>query len=173
MSHYTLETGASGIIGALIVQGVGFSFLFVPLTTVALSKIQRHKLADATGLNSLVRQIGGSFGLAIFATLLPRYTAQARAGLMANITPGRPELLMRLDAIRRSLMGHGYDPATATDAARRVIGGIVMQQSTVITFERCFLLSGVLFLIVLPLLLFLKSGRNEKQTKAEPVHVEI
>ena len=65
MSHFTPQTSQAGIILALTTQGVGFSCLFVPLSTVALSAIPRHKMADATGLNSLFRQVGGSIGLAI------------------------------------------------------------------------------------------------------------
>src|SRR5207237_7767488 len=60
MSHYTLATSTSGIIGALILQGIAFSCLWVPLITVALSSVPRAKVADATGLNALIRQIGGS-----------------------------------------------------------------------------------------------------------------
>src|SRR5204862_510108 len=76
MSHYTLATSPSGVVWALLVQGLGFSFLFVPLTTVALASVPRQRMADATGLNSLMRQLGGSIGLATFATLMTRYQAQ-------------------------------------------------------------------------------------------------
>ena len=67
----------------------------MPLTTVALSAIARHKLADATGLNSLLRQIGGSIGLAVFATLITRYPVQIKAALGAHLTAGRPEVAAR------------------------------------------------------------------------------
>src|SRR5262249_28509319 len=77
MSHYTLQTSTSNILSTLILQGIAFSCLWVPLTTVALSSIPRHKLSDATGSNSLLRQIGGSMGLAVFGTLLPRFATAA------------------------------------------------------------------------------------------------
>jgi hypothetical protein len=64
MSHYTLSTSSSDIVAVLVIQGVAFACLFIPLTTVALAKVPRNRLADATGLNSLIRQIGGSLGLA-------------------------------------------------------------------------------------------------------------
>ena len=89
MTHYTLDTGSRTVVFAIIVQGFGFASLFVPLTTVALSTIPRYRLADATGLNSLLRQIGGSLGLAAFATLLPRFIAAARNGLAAHLPAGR------------------------------------------------------------------------------------
>ena len=70
----------------LIIQGVAFSCLFIPLTTMALSTIPRHRLPDATGLNSLLRQTGGSVGLAVFATLLTRFATQRARRHAAHFT---------------------------------------------------------------------------------------
>src|SRR6185369_17271479 len=92
MSHYTLSTGVNGVIVVLMIQGVAFSCLFIPLTTLALSTIPRHRLADATGLNSLLRQVGGSIGLAIFATLLTRSATTARGDIIRHVAPGNPAL---------------------------------------------------------------------------------
>jgi DHA2 family multidrug resistance protein len=171
MSHYTLETTSRQVVNALLLQGVAFSCLWIPLTTVSLARVPRHQMADATGLNSLLRQIGGSLGLAIFASLIPRYTRTAAAGLAAHITQGRPEVTSRLAAITQGLVDRGYDAASAAVAAGRLLGGMVMRQATMLTFEKLFLLSGILFLLVLPLLLFLKSPDHGDPPKVD-VHVE-
>jgi DHA2 family multidrug resistance protein len=175
MSHYTLDTTSRDVVVVLAIQGVAFACLFIPLTTVALSRIPRHQLADATGLNSLLRQIGGSLGLAIFASLIPRLTKVASTALGAHLTPERPEVASRLASLSQYLQGHGYDPATAQVAAGRMLGGVVLRQATLITFNRLFLLSGVLFLLVLPLLFFLKSPDHgpARPPPGEPVHVEL
>ena len=68
----TLQTSTRDLIVPLAITGVGFAFLFVPLTTAALSNIPRHELAGAAGVNSFVRQVGGSIGLSVFATLFTR-----------------------------------------------------------------------------------------------------
>jgi DHA2 family multidrug resistance protein len=81
MSHYTLNTTPGDVVDVLMIQGVAFSCLFIPLTTVALASIPRQEISDATGLNSLLRQIGGSLGLAVFASLIPRFTRQAMASM--------------------------------------------------------------------------------------------
>jgi DHA2 family multidrug resistance protein len=156
MSHYTLATSESGIISALLVQGVGFSCLFVPLTTTALSRIPRHKLADAAGLNSVVRFIGGSIGLAIFATLLTRHMTVVQSVLGTHVVNGSPTLMPRLFGAQRMLAQMGANPAAAHDGAVRVIAGAVARQSAVIAFEQVFLLTGLSFLCVLPLVYFLK-----------------
>ena len=84
MGHYTLATSRNDVMLALIIQGVAFSCLFIPLTTIALSSIPRHRLSDATGLNSLLRQTGGSVGLAVFATLLSRFATKARGDMLPH-----------------------------------------------------------------------------------------
>jgi DHA2 family multidrug resistance protein len=159
MSRYTLDTSAGGIVGTLALQGVAFACLFIPLTTVALSTIPRAKLADATGLNSLLRQIGGSLGLAGFASLMPRFTQQAMTGLAPHLVAGSPLVRDRLAAV-----GGGR--------AVGMLEGVLMRQATVLTFEKLFLLSGICFVLVMPLLLFLRSPHHGDQV-SEPAHVEM
>ncbi len=161
VSYVTLDTTASGITHPIMVQGIGFSFLFVPLTTAALSEIPRTKLADATGLNSLLRQVGASMGLAVFATLLSRYGAQARSALLAHVTPDRPEVLARLGALEAGLRQRGFDAVAAHEGALRALDGLVTRQAMVIAFERVLLLGGVAMLCVLPLLWFLEVKRHK------------
>ena len=159
MSHYTLETSSSGIIAALLIQGAGFSCLFVPLTTVAISNIPRNKIADATGSNSLVRQIGGSVGVAIFATLQGRAVVAARHGLVAHMNPGRPEVIGRLMSTQSMFTARGgLDATSARSGASAMLDFMVTRQATVLSFEKMFLLAGIVFLLILPLLFFLKTG---------------
>jgi DHA2 family multidrug resistance protein len=160
LSHVTLQSTSGSIVREILIQGVGFSLLFVPLTTTALSNVPRAKLTDATGLNSLLRQIGGSVGLAVFATLLSRYQVHARAAIAAHVTPERGEVLARLAGLQAGLEARGYDPTSAKAAALAALNGTVSQQSAVLAFEKTFLVAGVLFLCVLPLLAFLKANRS-------------
>ncbi|HXI60898.1 MAG TPA: DHA2 family efflux MFS transporter permease subunit [Polyangia bacterium] len=156
MSHYTLETSARSVVLAIMIQGFGFASLFVPLTTVALSGIPRYRLTDATGLNSLLRQIGGSLGLAAFATLLPHFVAAARSGLAAHMDPGRPEVLARLSALQAGLVARGIEPTAAHTGALRIMDGMLGQQASVLGFERMFLIAGIAFLFVIPFALLLR-----------------
>ena len=70
---------ATEMVVPLVITGFAFACLFVPLTTAALSNTPRHQMADAAGLNSFVRQIGGSVGLTIFATLFTDFVVAATA----------------------------------------------------------------------------------------------
>lgn len=173
MSHYTLETSATGIVTTLAIQGIAFSCLWVPLTTVALSTIPRHKMADATGSNSLVRQIGASVGLAMFATFLSRSGVLARGALASHVTLLRPEAAARVSALRIAMGSRvGVDAGSAGNLVERVIDGLVRQQSMVLAFERAFLMAGIAFLAVLPLLWFLRTPEGEADA-GPPRKVEV
>lgn len=168
LSHITLETSAAAMTVPLIITGVAFACLFVPLTTAALSHVPRHQMADAAGLNSFVRQVGGSIGLTVFATLFTNFALEARANLATHATVLRPEVTAQLAELRATLIAHGVDPGAAPMLAGRAVGGAMMRQAMVLSFERVFLLQGALFLLVLPVLYFLRVRRT-----AAPAHVEL
>jgi len=173
MSHLTLDSGEGNVIASIMIQGVGFGLLFVPLTTVALAKVPREVMADATGMNSLVRQLGGAIGLAIFATLLERYTAQARVALVAQLGATNPVAERTVSSFERMVQASGVvAPPQAHEAALRVLDGAVRAQASVLAFERVFLLAGLVFLFVLPLLYFLRTDRDARSVKPR-VNLEV
>lgn len=170
MGHFTLMTNRAAIVHVLMIQGVAFSCLFIPLTTLALSSIPRHRLADASGLNSLLRQVGGSIGLAVFATLLSRYATKMRGTLIAHLDPTNPFATGRLGAMSRMIAARGADAASARQLSAQMVDGIVRQQAMVLAFEKLFYLSGICFLCVLPLVFLLRAKPTGEKIE---VHVEM
>jgi DHA2 family multidrug resistance protein len=171
MSRFNLQTSSAGIYTAVCIQGLGFACLFVPLTTVALTNIPRDKMTDATGMNSLLRQIGGSIGLALFATTLSRYVKVAGASVGTHVLATRPEVASTMAMFKGGLMARGMDVVNAGSTSLMMMYGSVMRQASVLAFDKIFLLAGLLFLVVLPLLAFLKvepAGGGSKQ-----LHVEM
>jgi len=144
----------------------------VPLTTVSLSNVPKHKAADATGLNSLFRQMGGAVGIAIFASFIDNYAKLARGGIDAQMTLTRPEVWSRMQMLEGAFRARGLDAGAAHDAAMRAMTGTVMQQSVVLGFERIFIVAGALFLLVIPMLIFLKAPARPAGPKPD-VHVEM
>lgn len=171
MSHYTLQTGAAGVVKVLMIQGVAFSCLFIPLTTLALSSIPRHRLADATGLNSLLRQVGGSMGLAVFVTFLARNATSIRGSMIQHVVPGTAATMARVGGIRQMLAGHGYDAVASEAGSIRIVDMLLRQQAMVLSFEKMFFISGICFLCVLPLVFLLRSPRHGA-AKID-VHIEM
>ncbi|MCE9671602.1 DHA2 family efflux MFS transporter permease subunit [Myxococcus stipitatus] len=172
MSHFSLETGARDIIRAIMLQGVGFSLMFVPLSATALANIPRERMADATGLNSLLRQIGGSMGLAIFTTLLSRYSLQAKAAIAAHLNPERLEVASRVGLMEKGLMQRGLDQASAHLASLQMMVGTVTRQGMVLAFDKLFVLAALMFVVVLPLIYFLKAAPSGGGSGEKP-HIDV
>ena len=168
MSGLTLQSGARDILAPNLLQGGGFACLFVPLTTVALSGIPRHRLQDASGLNSLLRQLGGAIGLSVFATLLDHDAVGVRASISTHLNVGNPLLLRRLEMLQAGLASRGVSPATASSAAFAALYRGVARQALVIAFERVLMVSGLVFLLALPLLAFLRSKHAFHRETAPP-----
>ena len=173
MSRFTLQISTWGIVFPLVVQGIGMACLFVPLTTAAISTIPRTQLSDATGLYSLSRQIGGSFGLAIFATLLTNFHIRNEAMLKGHLSVTSTLVRERMAMLAHAFSALGRGEGAAHTAALEALSGIVSQQAMVLAFEKTFLLGGITFLCVLPIVFFLKADKASRRGSHAPeIHAE-
>jgi DHA2 family multidrug resistance protein len=162
-----LSTTTGDLLWPLAITGIGFAFLFVPLTTAALSNIPRHELAGAAGVNSFVRQVGGSIGLSIFANLFTTYSWHAARGLAQNVSVLRPEVAAQTTAFKAGLVARGFGGDFAGAMTQKVIAGRTLMQGTVIGFDKTFILQAIAFVIVIPLLLFLRVQRAKAKAHVE------
>ena len=171
LSHITAEAGAHDFFWPLIWRGLGLGMMFVPLTNITLADLAPREIPAGAALSNFFRQLGGSLGIAAMATLLTRYTQQARAVLTEHITAYDAISLERLAMLTRGFMGRGADPVTARQLALGVLDRQVMGQANVIAFGKVYLLSGAILLATLPLLLLV---RKTKPTGggSGPVHAE-
>jgi DHA2 family multidrug resistance protein len=168
-----LATSTADLRWPLAVTGVGFAFLFVPLTTAALSNVARHELAGAAGVNSFVRQVGGSIGLSIFANLFTNFSHRAATGLAQNVSVLRPEVAAQAMATHAQLTAHGMTSEMATAMTERAIAGRTLLQGTVIGFDKTFVLQAIAFIVVIPLLLFLRVKRDKAARGPAPESREV
>jgi DHA2 family multidrug resistance protein len=119
-----------------------------------------NQLAQGTGMFNLTRQLGGSMGIAIMATLLTRFTTEKKAQLTEHLTTMDPTSLGRLSSITNGLTSRGMNPATAKQQALMILDRQLQAQASVLAFSRIYILSGVILLAVLPLLFLFKTGKN-------------
>ena len=159
LSRMTLASGADETFIPLILRGFGLGLIFVPLTSAAMAETSFRDLPQATALFNLMRQLGGSLGIATMATLLGRFTAANKAMLTEHV--GAIDLLtrQRVDQLTQGLMARGVNALVAKQQALAVIDRQIGAQASVIAFSRIYLLTGVLLCGSLPLLLLWKTGR--------------
>ncbi|WP_436484207.1 DHA2 family efflux MFS transporter permease subunit [Chitinophaga sp. ARDCPP14] len=166
MSALNQDAGAATITTSLIWRGVGLALVTVPLTTLAVSSLTPADIPQGAALNNMMRQLGGSFGIAMVNTYLANRNAQHRSDLVSNLTTDNPEVTNRLSSYAHFFLSKG---ATATDAhhkALKLLDSSVIKQSTLLSFSDAFLLVGIIFLAALPLLLM-------ASTKKKTAHVIV
>lgn len=160
MSSMTLASGQEDMFWPLIIRGVGLGCLFVPLTGASMMGIPTHRLGQATGMFNLMRQLGGSLGIATMATLLSRLTRTEKAVLTEHAGIYDPAALERVNGIAHGLMARGIDPYNAKQQALALLDRQIGAQASVLAFSQIYLISGLLLVAALPLLLIWRTGRT-------------
>src|SRR5215467_1808582 len=156
LSWLNLQAGYWDIFWPQLIQGVGMSLLFVPLTTVSMDPIPREKMGNATSLFNLMRNIGGSIGIAVTGTMIARHTQSNIATLGTHVSQFDPHTQSYFYQLRSAFMAAGADMVTATERAYAAIFGMVQRQASMVSFVGLFWLLGVIFLAMIPLVLLMK-----------------
>ena len=169
MSHFTTMSSHLTILVPQIIQGIGFSFMFIPLSTATLSTIPRPLMQSATGLYNLVRQLGGSLGTAIVITLLDHKTTLASANLVRYASLSNPVFTSWWNTIQAGIQARGVDAVTAHRQALAVLRLWIGQQSAVVAFDYVFALVGAVFIVCLPVVLLIRD-RDLEQMAAGAAH---
>jgi len=164
MSRMTLDSSSSDLSNALILRGLGLAIITVPLTTLAVSGLEPKDIPQGAALNNMMRQLGGSFGLAFVNTYLHIRNAQHRSDLISNINPNNPIAMERLSYYTKYFIGKGYTPAYAQSQGLKMIDNIVIKQSSQLSFSDSYLMVGIFFVSAL-VLLFFTSKRKDRKIK--------
>ncbi|HEY4320433.1 MAG TPA: DHA2 family efflux MFS transporter permease subunit [Gemmatimonadales bacterium] len=158
ISHLTTAVGLHDVVWPQIWQGVGFSLIFVALSTAALADVPRPEMTQATGLYNVVRQVFGSVGIAVAATQLTSATSRYHDILAQGSGTGNPQTVSFLKGTASALMRAGADPVAAHQRALELLNAEAERQASTLAFNHLFQLVTLLFLAGLPLVLFLHKG---------------
>jgi len=150
------------------IQGVSLAFLFVPLTTITMGSIAKEKMGNATSMFNLLRNLGGSTGIAMTTTLIERHTQAHISVLVANVTPYSLNARSAIAATQSAMTARGVDPVVASHAGVATLWGMVQQQAAILSFLDVFQLLALMFLLVAPLVFIMK--KPPSRAGGMPVH---
>ncbi len=156
----TYKQGIGTSSGLNFLQGASLALLFVPLTTATMDPIPKEEMGNATSMFNLMRNLGGSVGIASATTYLFRRTQFHTNLLGANVTALSPRTRMLSNNLQATMMARGSDPVLASRQAYVSIWNIVQRQASMSAFVDTFLAMAVVFLLVLPLLLVMKRPKH-------------
>lgn len=154
----SMVTGPEHLFWPLVLRGAALGFLFVPLNLATLIALAPKDVAYGTGLFNLMRQLGGSAGIAFLATFLDHRTSFHHSILREHVTTYNQVAVMRLNAVVNGLLARGVPVSVAKQQALAIINGTVSGQAALMAFQDAFLAIGTAFLAAIPLLLLFKKG---------------
>jgi DHA2 family multidrug resistance protein len=151
-----LEVGYWDVFWPQFVQGIALGLLFVPLTTITMDRISRERMGNATSLFNLMRNIGGSAGIAIVQTVLANERQVHTSILSSHIDAYGIQNQQLLASLQAAFVARGMDVATATQRSYAAAFGMIQQQAAILSFIDAFRLLGTVFLVFAPLIFFMR-----------------
>ena len=162
LGQQTLQSGSPNFYGILLLRGMALGFIFIPVTMLAVTGLHGKDIGQATGLNNMVRQLGGSFGIAITNTYIAKRVGIHRADLLSHISLYDPAAVARIEGMKQVFGSRSLSPVEAQQATWKALERIVTAQSYHLAYMDAFKLIALLFLICLPLLLFIRIDKADK-----------
>ena len=161
---YFLATPMSGewdFFWPQLIRGIGFGFIFVPVSGLVLSGLRGNDIAQASGLTNMLQLLGGSVGIAVVNTYITRRVSLHRADLLPNIALSNPVTASRYEAIVRGFQSQGYALGEAKEMALGALEGSLSTQAAILGYAEGFLLIGAICLAVMPLIFLAKIKKGE------------
>ena len=161
-NHFlSLFSEQSRILLALYIRGLGMGLLFTPLSTMALKEIPRQKMAQASGLYNVIRQIGGSLGVTFFGTILIRRTLFHTAIYGSAVDPYSPVFKNTISRLQYFAQRAGGGTATlAAERARSLIGSHIAQQAFAASVGDDFFIAACITIACVGVILFLRTKKT-------------
>ena len=165
LAHVSSQSGTGDTTVALLLRGLGTGFLFVPINQAAFASLEKKDLQQASGLLSLSRQLGGSFGIALLATYVQNHIQQHRVNLLANFNTANPIFMDRLHGLTANFVHQGMGPVEAQLSALKLLEATLMRQAMTQSYDDAFFGIMLVNLITLPAVFLLRKPSST-------VHVE-
>ena len=169
LSHINLGISMSSIILPNFINGFAGGFIFVPMTTLSMGMLRKQEIGNASGIYNLIRNIGGSIGIATITALLVRGAQNHQNFLAGNLTATNPGAMSLMQGLQGKFMQEGASAATAHQEALGALYRTLEQQASLLAYADNFQLLGYLSLLCIPPVLLLhrlnKNPRRDQQGK--------
>ncbi|PYS51215.1 MAG: EmrB/QacA family drug resistance transporter [Acidobacteria bacterium] len=168
-SDINLQISMGSIVWPSIISGLAMGFVFVPLTTTAMGTLSNEQMGNASGVFNLMRNTGGSIGIAAMTTLLSRQAQVHQAAIASHLTPYDPMFQQRVQQIQNAL-SHQMNPAMASQQAYATIYGTAVRQAMVMSYIDNFRILAFLCVLCIPAALLFKRVRARKGAGGAAMH---
>jgi DHA2 family multidrug resistance protein len=165
MSKSDLGSGEANFFIPLLFRGIGAALLIVPLTALAVSELTPQNIPQGAALNNMMRQMGGSFGIAIINTFISHRAAANRLSLIDHLNTGNPAVSERIKLAIINFVAHGSNYLTASRQAVAALEATVSRQTFLMSYMDAFMLLATLNACCIPLVIVTIKKKKSKAAK--------
>ena len=140
-------------------QMFGLAFVFVPQNVLAYVGIPREKNNQISSMNSFMRNVGGSIGIALISTSIARVAQRRRFSMVAHATPGTPPYDTLVAGLAKTFQRKGAGSVEATRQAQGLVSFIIDRQATTLAYVEVISILAVIILCLVPFLLIMRRNR--------------
>ncbi len=161
LANINLELAMWNVVAPSVLNGIALSFIFTPLTTAATGHLRQEQMGNATGIYNLMRNLGGSFGIALVTTLLVRRAQVHQVYMVSHLTPFDRPYVESIAAATHALTPQSGSVLAGIQAPALIYNS-VQAQASLWAFVENFRLFGILCLCCLPLILLFKKVKKKQ-----------
>jgi DHA2 family multidrug resistance protein len=165
LSNIDLQISMGSIVWPQIISGLAMGFVFVPLTVLATGTLRNDQIGNATGIFNLMRNVGGSFGIAAVTTMLARGAQIHQATMVSHLSPYDPAFQQRLGELAAGFAAGG-DMIGASQLAHGLIYQMLVRQATLLAYIDNFRFLAFLCVVCMPAALLFRKVRATKTAAA-------
>ncbi|WP_449420352.1 DHA2 family efflux MFS transporter permease subunit [Phormidium nigroviride] len=159
-AYMTHDYGINELRWSQLVRAMGQPLIMVPLSTIATAGMEKQEAGSASGLFNMMRNLGGSMGIAALATLVTRREQFHSNQLGDSVSLYNPETQARLNQMTQYFVSRGSDLSVAQDQAIAAISNIVRREAYVMAFNDCFYFVGIALLLSGIAVIFFKKVKS-------------
>ena len=166
----TPDTGSGDFFWMLIFRGLALGMLFIPITALSLSTLKGQQIGQGAAFTGMMRQLGGSFGIAMITTIMSRKNMTHRGDLVGKLDMNSPSVQQTIQGIQHNFISKGMSAETALKSSYAAVDHMVAKQAAVLSFMDVFMYLGILFLICVPFVIMVRGNIKRKVDLSEAMH---
>jgi len=140
-------------------QMFGLAFIFVPQNVLAYVGVPREKNNQISSMNSFMRNVGGSIGIALISTSIARVAQRRRSYMVAHTAPGSPQYENMVAGLSQTLQGKGAGSVDAMRQAHGIMSYFIDSQATTLAYVEVISILAVIILCLVPFLLIMRRNK--------------
>lgn len=160
LGNLNLEISTMSIMFPNFLFGMGLGLAMIPIITLSMATLRNDQMTNASGLQNLLKNIGGAMGTSIVATIISRGAQKHQFMLIQHLSETSSNYIERVQTYTSAFITN-YDPITATYMAKGIVNQLLLQQATLCAFIDAFRVFAIAAISIIPLLLLLKNIKKE------------